>query len=55
VAGPLGGGVGFMEVDAVASWHRGYLIISASSASWVAEVAWQEYIRLLLFIYLFSH
>jgi hypothetical protein len=33
-------------VEAVASWRGGYLIISASSASWVVEVACRECIRL---------
>jgi hypothetical protein len=41
-----GGGVGFAEVEAVASWRGGYLIMRASSASWVVEVAWHECIRL---------
>jgi hypothetical protein len=46
VARPLGGGVGFIEVDVLRGWHGGYLIISTSSASWVAEVAWRECIKL---------
>jgi hypothetical protein len=37
--------VGFAEVEAVTSWDGGYLIIRASSASWVAEVVCCEYIR----------
>jgi hypothetical protein len=46
VAGPSGGGIGFVEVEVIASWHGGYLIMTASSASWVVEVAWRECIRL---------
>jgi hypothetical protein len=46
VAGPPGQGIGFAEVEAMVNWHRGYLIMSASSASLAAEVAWCEYIRL---------
>jgi hypothetical protein len=34
-----GGGVGFTEVEVVMSWCGGYLIMRASSASWVVEVA----------------
>jgi hypothetical protein len=46
VAGPSGGGVGFAEVEVIASWRGGYLIMRASSASWAAELAWHECIRL---------
>jgi hypothetical protein len=46
VTGPSGGGIGFADVEVVASWRRGYLIMRASSASWAAEVAWRECIRL---------
>jgi hypothetical protein len=44
-SGPAGEAVGFVQVGAVASWHGGYLIIRALSASWVAEVAYCECIR----------
>jgi hypothetical protein len=46
VSGPAGEGVGFAEVEAVTSWRGRYLIIRASSASWVAEVVCHECIRL---------
>jgi hypothetical protein len=46
VAGPSGGGVGFAEVESIASRCGGNLILRASSASWVVEVAWRECIRL---------
>jgi hypothetical protein len=46
VAGPPGGGVGFAEVESIASRHGAYLIMRASSTSWAAEVAWHECIRL---------
>jgi hypothetical protein len=46
VAGLSGGGVGSIEVEVTASGHGGYLIMSVSSASWAAEVAWWECIRL---------
>jgi hypothetical protein len=39
VGGPSGGGVGFAEVEVIMSWHGGYLIMRASSASWAGEVA----------------
>jgi hypothetical protein len=42
----VGGGIVFVVVEGIASWHGGYLIMRVSSASWVAEVAWHEYIRL---------
>jgi hypothetical protein len=41
-----GGGVDFAVVEAIASWHSGYLIMRTSSTSWVAEVAGHEFIRL---------
>jgi hypothetical protein len=43
---PSGGGIGCAEVEVIASWRRGYLIMRASSASWAVEVAWCEWIRL---------
>jgi hypothetical protein len=46
VSGPAGEGVGSIEVGAIVSWHGGYLIMRASSVSWVAEVAWHQCIRL---------
>jgi hypothetical protein len=46
VSGLPGEGIGFVEVKAVTSWHGGYLIMRASSASWAAEVASHECIRL---------
>jgi hypothetical protein len=33
VSGQVGEAVGFIEVEAVVSWHSGYLIIRVSSAS----------------------
>jgi hypothetical protein len=44
-SGLAGEAVGFVQVGAVTSWHGGYLIIRALSASWVAEVAYCECIR----------
>jgi hypothetical protein len=46
VAGLSGGSVDVAEVEVIVSCHGGYLIIRASSASWAAEVAWRECIRL---------
>jgi hypothetical protein len=46
VSCPAGEGMAVMEVEVIASWRGGYLIISASTTSWVAEVAWCEGIRL---------
>jgi hypothetical protein len=46
VSGPAGGGVDFAVVEAIASWDSRYLIMRASSTSWVVEVAWHKYIRL---------
>jgi hypothetical protein len=45
VSGLVGEGLGFVEVEAIARWHGRYLIMRASSASWVAEVVCHECIR----------
>jgi hypothetical protein len=46
VSGPAGEGIGFVEVEVITTWCGVYMIMRASSASWVAEVAWPECIRL---------
>jgi hypothetical protein len=46
VSGLAGEGVGSVEVGVIASQHGGYLIMTASSTSWVVEVVWCECIRL---------